>query len=75
MLGAMDEKGEKITRKGILTQATGFYEKLYGRNHPLNNEYFKALEEEEKVPTILETEVEQAIAQLKTIRHREKMEL
>ena len=66
MLGAMDEKGEKITtRNGILTQATGFYKKLYGSNHPLNNEYLKGLEEEEKVPTILEMEVEQAIAQLR----------
>jgi hypothetical protein len=38
MLGAMDEKGGRITmRKRILTHATGFYEKLYESNHSLNN--------------------------------------
>jgi hypothetical protein len=66
MLGAMDKKGEKIMRKRILKQGTGFYEKVYESNHPLNNEYLKEIEEEEEVPTILETEVEEAIiAQLK----------
>ena len=69
MLGAKDEKGNTTkSRYEIVRAATNFYKQLYDSNLQVNKNDTQKRENEEVVPPILTSEVDNAITQLRNNR-------